>query len=200
MVLRPELISLPGFSWPIWASGDVKALYGAKTAFLCSSQCPGRVILKTFDVIAAWRDEGRIIAGGFHSPMEKECFQILLRGRQSIIWMPARSIAEMRLKPEISPAFQESRLLVLSPFEREQRRITAELATKRNLILATIADLVFVAHAAPGSRTLQLCKDLLQQNRPLLTIDDPANRPLLDMGAKPVTLHRSVASNVPEAL
>ncbi|GEM_PF-3730723 len=98
------------------------------------------------------------------------------------------------------PAFQDGRLLILSAIKPERRRITAELATKRNLTLATIADLVFVAHAAPSSRTLQLCKNLVQQNKSLLTIDDPANRPLLDMGAKPVILHRSVVSNAPEAL
>ena len=77
--------------------------------------------------------------------MERDCFGILLRGRQPIIWMPARSIAGMQLKLEIRPAFQEGRLLILSPFGQQQRRITAELASKRNVILTRIADVIFVA-------------------------------------------------------
>lgn len=172
----------------MWAAGDQRIAGCRKICFLCSSQCPGSIILKTFDVVTAWRDERRVVAGGFHSSMERDCFRILLRGRQPIIWMPARSIAGMQLKPDFRPAFQESRLLILSPFKQEQRRITAELASKRNLVLASIADLVFVAHAAPGSRIIQLCQDLLRKDVTLLTIDDPANRPLLDIGAKPVTL------------
>ena len=31
-----------------------------------------------------WRDEGRCIISGFHSPIEKECLLILLRGNQPV--------------------------------------------------------------------------------------------------------------------
>ena len=40
---------------------------------ICSVQCPGSVIMKTFDAIRELRDAGVVVAGGFHSPMEKEC-------------------------------------------------------------------------------------------------------------------------------
>ena len=46
--------------------------------------------------------------------MEWECLGILLRGRQPIIWVPARSIIGMRLKPELQLAFKDGRLLILS--------------------------------------------------------------------------------------
>lgn len=171
----------------MWAAGPVDILQRHKTAFFCSSQCPGSVILKTFDLITAWRNENRILAGGFHSPMEQECLSILVRGRQPVIWMPARSIAGMHLRSGLQPAFNDRRLLLLSPFEPKQKRITAALAEERNRFLAAIADYIFVAHAAAGSRTMQLCQKLAEQSKLLLTIDDAANRPLIDLGAKPVT-------------
>jgi hypothetical protein len=167
-----------------WVAGPAHILDDDKTGFVCSSQCPGGVILKTFDAITAMRDEGRTLIGGFHSPMEWECLGILLRGRQPVIWVPARSIVGMHLKPELQPAFAAGRLLILSPFEPKHRRITAPLADARNRFVGTVADRVFVAHAAPASRTLALALALRDCGKPLLTVDDPANETLLGFAAK----------------
>lgn len=115
--------------------------------------------------------------------MEWECLGILLRGRQPVIWVPARSIVGMHLKPELQPAFAAGRLLILSPFEPKHKRMTAALAEFRNRFVGALADRVFVAHAAPGSRTLALCKELHTAGKPMITIDDPANRELLEIAA-----------------
>jgi hypothetical protein len=48
--------------------------------FLCSRRCPGDLILRTYDLIRALRDAGVPVVGGFQSPMEKECLELLLRG------------------------------------------------------------------------------------------------------------------------
>jgi predicted Rossmann fold nucleotide-binding protein DprA/Smf involved in DNA uptake len=181
-----SLSQLNGASTPatLWTAGPASILDDEKTALFCSSQCPGGVILKTFDAITAMRDEGHTMIGGFHSPMEWECLGILLRGRQPVIWVPARSIAGMHLKPELQPAFSAGRLLILSPFGPNQKRITAALAEQRNRVVGALADRVFVAHAAPSSRTLALCEELQSAGKPLLTIDDPANSDLFRIAAK----------------
>jgi predicted Rossmann fold nucleotide-binding protein DprA/Smf involved in DNA uptake len=168
----------------LWAAGPTRLLENEKTGFFCSSQCPGAVILKTFDAITQMRDQGRTLIGGFHSPMEWECLGILLRGRQPVIWVPARSIVGMHLKPELQPAFAAGRLLILSPFEPKHNRITAALADARNRLIGAVADRVFVAHAAPASRTLALAMELRDEGKPMLTVDDPANAHLLGFATK----------------
>ena len=190
VVLKPDdpgypasLRNRPNAS-PFWAAGPMEILGMQSTGFFCSSQCPGGVILKALDAITAMRDEGRTLIGGFHSPMEWECLGILLRGRQPVIWVPARSIVGMRLKPELQPAFTAGRLLILSPFEPRHKRITDSLAAARNRFVGAVADRIFVAHAAPGSRTLTLCVELREHGKQLVTVDDAANEPLLRFAAK----------------
>ena len=168
----------------LWIAGPKHVLKVEKTALFCSSQCPGGVILKTFDMITAMREERRTLIGGFHSPMERECLGILLRGPQPIIWVPARSIVGMHLKPELRPAFAAGRLLILSPFEPRHKRITAEIAESRNRFVGALANRVFVAHAAPASRTLALCNELHAIGKPIFTLDDPANGNLHGIASK----------------
>src|ERR1700676_3737187 len=98
-----------------WAAGPVQLLDQSKTGFFCSSQCPGSIILKTFDAITRMRDEGQVLIAGFPSGMDCECRVRLLRGHQPVIWVPARSIIGMHLKPELVPAFDAGRRLILSP-------------------------------------------------------------------------------------
>lgn len=167
----------------IWVAGSVSILNGQRTGFYCSSQCPGSIILKTFDAITRMRDAGHILIGGFQSLMELECLRILLRGGQPIVLVPARSIVGMKLKPELIPAFESGRLLILSPFSPNQKRVTASLAEERNRFVAALADTAFIPHAAPGSKTLGLAQELAATAKPILTIRDPLNEPLFKLGA-----------------
>jgi predicted Rossmann fold nucleotide-binding protein DprA/Smf involved in DNA uptake len=156
----------------LWAAGPLQPLNQPKIGFFCSSQCPGSVVLKTFDAITRLRDEGQILIGGFHSVMEWECLGILLRGRQPVIWVPARSISGMHLKPELVPAFNARRLLILSPFPPKDKRITATLAEARNRFVGALADRIFVPHAAPNSRTLAICNQLKSSGKQIVNADD----------------------------
>ena len=155
-----------------WAAGPLQPLDQHKTGFFCSSQCPGSIILKTFDAITQMRDEGRVLIGGFHAVMEWECLGILLRGRQPVIWVPARSIAGMHLKPELVSAFDAGRLLILSPFPLKDKRITATLAETRNRFVGALADRILVPHAAPNSRTLAICDQLKSSGKQIVNADD----------------------------
>jgi predicted Rossmann fold nucleotide-binding protein DprA/Smf involved in DNA uptake len=133
------------------ALGNLDLLALPKTALLCSACCPGNVILTTYDQAAQWRDASRCIISGFHSPVEKECLQILLRGDAPVILCPARGMLE-RLPAQWTIAVASGRMLILSAFAATAARITAELAARRNKLVAALADEIYIAHATPGGQ------------------------------------------------
>jgi predicted Rossmann fold nucleotide-binding protein DprA/Smf involved in DNA uptake len=151
--------------------------------FFCSTRCPGEIILRTYDLAHTLRDAGVPVISGFHSPMEKDCLSLLLRGTQPIVICLARSLEKMRIPVEWKTPLSEGRLLLLSPFPENNRRPTAGLAQKRNKLVATLADAVFVAHAAFGSKTEHFCSDLLRQGKSVWTIESSENSILLRLGA-----------------
>ena len=52
--------------------------------------------------------------------------------------------------------------------------------------MANLAQRVFIAHAAPGSKTEAFARKLAASGKPLLTLDSPANINLVRIGAKVV--------------
>ncbi len=166
--------------------GKVEHLDGRLLGFFCSSQCPGSVILDTFDLARELRQSNVTVVGGFQSPMEKEFLELLLRGPHPIVICPGRGIRKMRIPKAWRDALDAGRLTILSPFGETQRRVTSELAFQRNRLVAELADEVFIAHAATGSKTETLCRDVLKQKKPVLTIDRPENQGLIESGVEPL--------------
>lgn len=175
----------------IWARGNIALLTDREThlngnlwALFCSSRCPGQIILKSHELAQQFRESGIPTIGGYHSPVEKECLRVLLRGSQPIILCPARSIENMRLNPAWKGRLAEGRLLLLSTFDSKHRRSTAALASQRNTFVAALADKICIAHASEGSKTLQFAQRISEWGKPLFTFDVPANRSLFQCGAQ----------------
>ena len=175
----------------IWARGNVALLTDREArlnrglwALFCSSRCPAQIILKAHELAQQFRASGVPTIGGYHSPVEKECLRVLLRGSQPIILCPARSIENMRLNPAWKGALAEGRLLVLSIFDSKHRRSTAALAGQRNAFVAALADKICIAHASEGSKTLQFAQQVSEWGKPLFTFDTLANRSLFQCGAQ----------------
>lgn len=120
------------------------------TGLFGSKDAPGDVVLRTFDQAAAWRDAGRCVVSGFHSPMEQECLRILLRGRQPVVLVLARGLEGMRLKKEWREPVEDGRLLLLSPFPEHVKRPTRALAEERNRLVAALAEEVWFSYIRPG--------------------------------------------------
>ena len=76
--------------------GNPEILQNKMLALFCSVKCPGRLILKTYDLVQELRHIGLTVIGGFHSPMERKCLTILLRCAQPIIICLARSIEKIK--------------------------------------------------------------------------------------------------------
>ena len=177
----------------ILAIGNVEILAMPLLGFFCATRCPGNVILRTYDLAQALREAGVPVIGGFHTPMEKECLEVLLRGQQPVVICPARSIARLRMPISWRKPCAEGQLLILSPFAAHQRRPTTALAEHRNCFVATLATHIFVAYANPGSRTAQFCADLIAQHRRVYTLDLPENVSLVQRGVMSHALHDLVA-------
>jgi len=166
----------------ICALGNLDILTMSLLGFFCATRCPGNVILRTYDLALALREAGVPVIGGFHTPMEKECLEVLLRGQQPVVICPARNIERLRLPMSWRQPYDQGRLLVLSPFVAHQRRPTTELAEYRNRFVATLATNIFVAYAGPGSKTAQFCGELVAQHRRAYTLDLPDNAHLVQRG------------------
>ena len=140
------------------------------TALVCSSKCPGAAILKTYDLAQRLRAEGRTVISGFHSPMEKECMEVLLRSPNPVILCPARGFGGMRIRKEWEKPLAEGRLLILSPFPLEMKRGTAADGSFRNRFVAALADEVLIAHAAPGSKVERLVAETKAWGKPVMRV------------------------------
>ena len=146
------------------ALGNLDLLSLSKTALFCSARCPGDAILRAYDQAAKWRDEGRCVISGFHSPVEKECLRILLRGPQPLIICPARALPK-RLPAEWKKPLADGRLLLLSCFKPTVHRATTDIAARRNELVAALADEVWFAHITPGGQMERLAKRLGEPER-----------------------------------
>lgn len=167
--------------------GDRKALTQPLLALFCSERCPGDLIIKACDSATELRDAGVPVISGFHSPIERECLRILLRGAQPVVICPARSIEHMRVPADWRDPISEGRLLLISPFAAKQNRITAALAAQRNEFVAALARAVLVVYADPAGQIESLARKVLAWRKPLFALESHHNARLLALGAKTTT-------------
>lgn len=168
--------------------GDPKLLDRPLLGLLCSVRCPGRIILGAYDLARSLRDDAVPTVGGFHSPMEQECLDLMLRGSQPVVICPARSIQGMRIPAAWRGGIEAGRVLVVSPFDNPARRVTKALAWERNRFTAALAVEVMVLYADPGGRVEQLCRELATGGAAVWTPDLPENAGAVQAGARPTSL------------
>lgn len=168
------------------ALGDATLLSTKPLALFCSVRCPGRLILQTYALAQALRAAGVTVISGFHSPMEKECLNLLLRGSQPVIVCPARGIEEMRVPSGWRTSLDRGRLLIVSPFPEGPKRVDASLASRRNEAVAALAEEVFISFAAPGGGMESLAQKVLAGGKPVLTFEAEENCSLIALGATAV--------------
>jgi len=169
----------------LYGIGDATILRNRLLGLVCSIQCPGSVVIKTFDAVRALRDAGVVVAGGFHSPMERECLHFLLRGEQPVVLCVARGLGSYRLDPEHKEAVEDRRLLVLSPFAETYHRTTAAQAVERNNVVAAMSQALWVPHASPSGKTWTTVRAALARAQPVYTFDDEENAELLKAAVNP---------------
>ncbi len=181
-----ELLQRMGGEAPpaIAVAGDTNILRHPRMGLICTIQVPGSIIIKTFDLIRKIRDAHAAVIGGFHSPMEQECLEVLLRGVQPVVICPARSLRRLRIGQSARKALAEGRLLVLSRFGDEVRRTTSVQAMQRNDLVAALSEVILVPHASPDGKAWDAVRRALDRGQKVFSLDDEANAELLACGAK----------------
>ncbi len=148
--------------------GNKEILNRYKTAFLCSRKCPADIVLKSLDWAKNKKDKGECVISCFHSRIEKDVFDILLKVIQPLILMLARGMKK-RWTQKIKTAVQQERLLIINPFDRAITHITQETANKRNEVMVDIADEVFLAYTTKNGNLDELLKGI--KNKKIKTFE-----------------------------
>lgn len=149
--------------------GNTDLLKLPKTAFLCSRKIPASVVLKCYDWAIEQREKGYCVISGFHSKIEKDVFHYLLAGKQPIIMALARGMKK-RFEPELNKAINSNRLLVVTPFEENIKRISLETAEKRNRFMIEIADEIVIGYAVKGGMLEKLVTEI--KNKKVIRIQE----------------------------
>ncbi len=165
--------------------GSADLLNGPLFALFCSKQCPASIIVKAQDWARVSRNNDLAFLGGFHTSVEQECLRVFLKGSCPIVLCPARGLPK-RIPREWEKPLEDRRLLVLSCFEDDVKRPTAETASRRNDLILVMAQEILVLHAPPSSRTFALAEKALSLKKAVWTLAAPANDSLVAMGARKI--------------
>ena len=66
--------------------------------------------------------------------------------------------------------------------------LTFKTSHYRNLFVAAMSAVIFVAHAEPSSKTEELCRQIISWQKPIYTFDSDYNKNLIEMGTCPVNM------------
>lgn len=142
--------------------GNQQLLHLPLTAFLCSRRVPADAVLRCYDWAIAQREAGQAVISGFHSPLEKDVLRYLLKGKQPVVLALARGMKQS-WEPPIRRALEVGRLLIITPFPEQVRRVTEDTAAVRNDLMIRLAKQVVVGYAGAGGmleRRLRLENEL----------------------------------------
>ncbi len=135
--------------------GNADLLENKKTGLLCSRKCPADKILEAYDQFKEWAaNPETTVISSFHSPVEKECLRLLLKGKANIILCPAREIEHLQIPKDWNPAIESNRMLILSPFI--EKRADRHIAQERNKLVLQLADILYVPFSTPGGALEEL--------------------------------------------
>ncbi len=132
--------------------GNTALLNYKKTGYFASSKVASLSVLPTLDWAAevAKRDDIAVVSG-FHSKMEREVLDFLLRGKCGIICVLARSIYK-KIPEKYREAYNDDRVLFISPRKTSSSMTSRYLCQQRNEYVTSIFDeLVFSSLTSESS-------------------------------------------------
>lgn len=140
--------------------GKIELLNEPLLGLISSRECPGHILLETLERVPEWVKAGRVIASGFHSPLEQQVLRSLLRRKGRAVKVLARGFGDestdYQPAPEEGEAFTSGCMLVISAFTSDVRRISRATALIRNRLVLALATETVVPHIAAASPLKEL--------------------------------------------
>ena len=143
--------------------GNLELLNCRKIGYFASSKIAILSVLPTLDwAMEKAKREDVAIVSGFHSKMEREVLDILLKGRCDIICVLARSIYKV-IPEKYRDAYAQDRVLFISHSTAKSTMTSRHLCQKRNEYIASISDELVFSSLTPNSSLYSLslqCKSI----------------------------------------
>ncbi|MDE7440714.1 MAG: hypothetical protein K2M69_00915 [Muribaculaceae bacterium] len=138
--------------------GNTDLLQRRKIGYFASSMIASLSVLPTLDwaTDVAKREE-EVIVSGFHSKMEREVLDILLKGRCGIICVLARPIYKS-VPEKFRDVFKQGRLLFISHNTSKSTMTSRQICQQRNEYVASISDELVFSSLTPESSLYPMCK------------------------------------------
>lgn len=124
--------------------GNQALLEKQKIGFLASRKFSTLDVLPTLDWAMQMSKQTEIaVVSGFHSHLERNVLDILLRGKCPIIVVLARGMYR-KLPKQYEEAMNQNRLLIISYEKETITRVSEESAHKRNDLVRKLANEMYV--------------------------------------------------------
>ena len=136
-------------------TGNADLLDAPMTAFFASRQCSGAAIRAAMDWALQQARAKAVVVSGFHSPLEQSVLKVLIQARSPVVAVLARPVEGAKLPPNWADPLALGHLSVVSA-ATATTRLTGEVATERNNLVAQLATDIVVAHASPGGALASL--------------------------------------------
>lgn len=136
--------------------GNTSLLDRKKIGYFASSKIATLSVLPTLDwATEVAQHEDVAIVSGFHSKMEREVLDFLLRGKCGIVCVLARSIYK-KIPDKFREAYNSERVLFIAPFKTSATRTSRHLCQQRNEYVASISDELVFSSLTPRSSLFSL--------------------------------------------
>ena len=116
--------------------------------------------MKAYDLASNLREKETPVISGFHTPVEKDMLDILLKGKGPIVVCPARGLEGMRISSVCQKRIAQENLLILSIIPPNLDRITRQTALQRNRLVISLAKQVHVIYASPQGEIEKLVNEM----------------------------------------
>ncbi len=183
-----------------YALGDTTLLEQDPLAVYCSRDVRAEVVVPLERMVKSLAAQGVVLAGGWHSPLEKRLFRRALSQENGrVVYCRAKGITQFTPPENYHTLMKSGRLLVYSPFLTESRITREEVEIRDRWLFRRVSRYLFGALDPGGGLVdrLRRCKDA---NKEVFVLDHPANAHCIDESVIALNREnrRAVSGTVPE--